>query len=131
MERIPPGLKLMYSVLDQPAPQDIEPVADRCVVDIIPDLDDQSADQCGVDLQADDRRRPEHLGEALRKLVPFLLGQGDSRSDCYRLAVLATIPDRACLADDRGEDAEPIMSVEDAQKTYDRRQSPAIERRHE
>src|SRR4051794_31918472 len=116
------GAGLVATALDLAIPAPGEPVAelgqaiaDRGVVDVVADLDDQAADQGGIDLQAPDRGGAAEQ-EAKRPAEGVLLGvvQGDGGSHRHRLPVLEAVPGRPGPSDDRCQQAEPAVAVQDA-----------------
>src|SRR5215217_7930567 len=71
-EAISSALNFMRLPFHQSLAKLFEPVADRGVEDVVADLDDQAADQAGVDLVVHDRRGGEHPGEAVAERDPLL-----------------------------------------------------------
>src|SRR3954451_6692487 len=64
-EVISSALNFMGLSLDEAAAELFQAGADRRVVDVVADLDDQAADQRRVDFQGDDGRGLDHRGQAV------------------------------------------------------------------
>src|SRR5687767_2540191 len=123
------GAELVATVLELPGPALGQPVAElgqataeRGVVDVVADLDDQAADQGGIDLQAQDRGgAAEQAAELLPEGVLLGVVQRDGGPHRHRLPVLEPVPGRPGPPDDRPQEAEPAVAVQDAQEPDDQR----------
>src|SRR6478752_500308 len=87
-EVISSALNFMGLSFDESAADRLQAGADRGVVDLVSDLDDQAPDQRRVDLQGDHGRGVDHRGQpvAERGLLPLV--ERDGRADRHRLSVV-------------------------------------------
>src|SRR5262245_2497495 len=70
-ELISSALNFMRLPFDQSMAELLEPAAHRGVIDLVADLDDETADQGGVDHVGRQGRRGEHAGEPLAQRLPL------------------------------------------------------------
>src|SRR5262245_60239109 len=122
-EVISSALNFMRLSFDQSLAKLFESVADRGVVDVVADLDDQPPDQGRVDDEPDDGRGAEHLREPLGERGLLGIVERDGRLDDDLPAVPAPVRELARRADDRGKGCEPAVTVQDPEEADNRGQS--------
>src|SRR4051794_11159339 len=127
-EVISSALNFMRLSFSESLPELSEAVADRGVVDVVADLDDEPADERRVDLEPQHGGPAERPGEGLAQRVGLGVAERYGGPDGDWLAILPRVPGRPGGPADRPEQAEPAVTVQHAEKVHDRRQGTAVER---
>src|SRR3954452_245214 len=86
-EVISSALNFMRLPFDQSLAELFESIADRGVVDVVADLDDEAPDQGGVDHQTDHGRGAKHPGEPVAERRLLGVVERDGRLDADLLVV--------------------------------------------
>src|SRR3954451_3213676 len=127
-EVISSALNFMGLPFDQSSAELFEVAADRGVVDVVADLDDQAADERRVDLVTDDRGgAADQAGQAAAQRLALALVERDGRPYGHRHAVLAAVPEGPGLPGDRRQEPQAAVTVQDLEEPRHHRGHPTLE----
>ncbi len=128
-ETISSALNLMAASLDELVPDVARRGPDRAVVDVVAHLDDQAAQQVGIDRMFEDRFGLQRRAQFGRSDVPLVVGQG--ARPCAHMHAHATGAARssnlADLGQDRPQQVEAVVVVEDQQEVHEDLAGPSVQ----
>src|SRR5579883_616453 len=126
-ELISSALNFMRLSFDQALAKLGESVLHRRIVKLIADLDDQAPNQVGIGRDRDDGRAVDQAGQPLLEGIQPGRVERDRRADPDRNPPVPPVPEGPGFPQDRPQDLEPAVAVEDSEEPQHQPGGTALE----
>src|SRR5262249_19237561 len=128
-ETISSALNLMAASRDDLVANGFQPLPDRRIIDPIAHADDHAAQEIGIEPGFEQWLLVKTLPELVQQALALIVGQRHDRADLHSHPPGTLIPQIAVGGEDRPNQIQPLVIVQDQQEIHEQLAGPAPEER--